>query len=105
MPQPQLLYHQRTREDVEQPFDIYNVEEDFGTTAMHETSTLETYLFLNHASIMMAYMVYERLRNHDALSKYAVEKDAVEPSVGFSCHESQWEMGTETNTEGFASRD
>ena len=64
----------KTREDVEQLFDTYKVEEDFGTTAMHGASTLEACLFLNHVSIMMAYRVYERLRDHNALSKYAVVK-------------------------------
>ena len=59
---------------MEQLFDTYKVEEDFGTTAMHGASTLEACLFLNHVSIMMAYRVYERLRDHDALSKYAVVK-------------------------------
>ena len=64
----------KTREDVEQLFDTYKVEEDFGTTAMHGPETLEACLFLNHISILMAYRVYARLRDNDALSKYAVVK-------------------------------
>ena len=64
----------KTREDVEQLFDTYKVEEDFGTTAMHGEATLEACLFLNHISILMAYRVYAKLRDHDALSKYAVVK-------------------------------
>ncbi|MBR4674811.1 MAG: transposase [Victivallales bacterium] len=64
----------KTREDVEQLFDTYKVEEDFGTTSMHGETTLEACLFLNHISILMAYRVYAKLRDHDALSKYAVVK-------------------------------
>ena len=64
----------KTREDVEQLFDTYKVEEDFGTTAMHGEATLEACLFLNHISILMAYRVYARLRDHDALSRHAVVK-------------------------------
>jgi transposase len=64
----------KAREDVEQLFDMYKVEEDFGTTAMHSGTTLEACLFLNHISILMAYRVYARLRDNDALSKYAVVK-------------------------------
>ncbi len=64
----------KTREDVEQLFDTYKVEEDLGTTAMHGGTTQEACLFLNHISIMMAYRVYARLRDNDALSKYAVVK-------------------------------
>ena len=64
----------KAREDVEQLFDTYKVEEDFGTTAMHGDATLEACLFLNHISILMAYRVYARLRDSDALSKYAVVK-------------------------------
>ena len=64
----------KAREDVEQLFDTYKVEEDFSTTAMHGPETLEACLFLNHIGIMMAYRVYARLRDHGALSKYAVVK-------------------------------
>ena len=64
----------KTREDVEQLFDTYKVEEDFGTTGMHSGSTLEACLFLNHISILMAYRVYARLRDHDTLSKHAFVK-------------------------------
>ena len=64
----------KTREDVEQLFDTYKVEEDFGTTAMHGEATLEACLFLNHISILMAYRVYTRLRDHDTLSMHAVVK-------------------------------
>ena len=59
----------KTREDVEQLFDTYKVEEDFGTTAMHSGTTLEACLFLNHISILMAYKVYARLRDSDAVVK------------------------------------
>ena len=41
---------------------------------MHGPETLEACLFLNHIGIMMAYRVYARLRDHGALSKYAVVK-------------------------------
>jgi len=64
----------KTREDVEQLFDTYKVEEDFGTTCMHSPETLEACLFLNHVSILMAYRVYAKLKEHNALSKYAVVK-------------------------------
>ena len=41
---------------------------------MHGPETLEACLFLNHISILMAYRVYARLRDHGALSKYAAVK-------------------------------
>ena len=41
---------------------------------MHSGTTLEACLFLNHISILMAYRVYARLRDNDALTKYAVVK-------------------------------
>lgn len=64
----------KTREDVGQLFDTYKVEEDFGTTYMHSEATLEACLFLNHISILMAYRVYARLKEHNALSRHSVVK-------------------------------
>jgi len=41
---------------------------------MHGEATLDACLFLNHISILMAYRVYARLRDHDALSRHAAVK-------------------------------
>lgn len=64
----------KIREEVEQLFDTYKSEEDFGTTGMHSSETQEACLFLNHLSVMMAYRVYSALRKNDALRKYAAVK-------------------------------
>lgn len=64
----------KTREDVEQLFDTYKVEEDFKTTGMHSPESMEAAFFLNHISTMLTYKLYERLRNNKALSKYAASK-------------------------------
>lgn len=61
----------KVREEIEQMFDTYKAEEDFNTTGMHSPETLEACLFLNHLSIMVAYKVYERLRDNNALKDYA----------------------------------
>ena len=64
----------KIREEVEQLFDTYKSEEDFGTTGMHSSETQEACLFLNHLSVMMAYRVYNVLRKNKALKKYAAVK-------------------------------
>lgn len=64
----------RAKEDVEKFFDIYKVVEDFGTIAMHGPEILEACLFLNHISILMVYRDHTSLRDHSALSNYAVVK-------------------------------
>lgn len=64
----------KIREEVEQLFDTYKSEEDFGTTGMHSSETQEACLFVNHLSVMMAYRVYNVLRKNKALKKYAAVK-------------------------------
>lgn len=64
----------KIREEVEQLFDTYKIEEDFKTTGMHSPETQEACLFLNHLSVMMAYRVYDALRKNNALKKYAAVK-------------------------------
>ena len=64
----------KTREDVEQLFDTYKEEEDFKTTGMHSPESMEATFFLNHISTMLTYKLYERLRLHKALDKYAASK-------------------------------
>ena len=49
-------------------------EENFGTSAVHSPKPLETCLFLNHISILMAYRGYVSLRHHDEFSRYVVVK-------------------------------
>ena len=64
----------KTRENIEQLFDIYKVEEDFATTGMHSAETQEACFFINHLSIMMAYRVYEKLVENENLKKYSLVK-------------------------------
>ena len=64
----------KTREDVEQLFDLYKSESDFATTGMHNSETCEATLFLNHLCIMMAYRVYNRLKENGSLKEYAIIK-------------------------------
>ena len=64
----------KMREEIEQLFDTYKAEEDFNPTGMHSAETQEAAFFLNHLSVMMAYCVYERLREHGALKDFAAVK-------------------------------
>lgn len=64
----------KMREEIEQLFDTYKCEEHFNTTGMHSPETQESCLFINHLSILMAYRVYERLRERNALKKFAAIK-------------------------------
>ena len=64
----------KTREDVEQLFDIYKDEEDFKTTGMHSRESMEATFFLNHISTMLVYKLYERLRENKALDKFAASR-------------------------------
>jgi len=64
----------KTREDVEQLFDIYKDEENFKTTGAHSRESMEATFFLNHISTMLVYKLYERLRVNKSLNKYAASK-------------------------------
>ena len=64
----------KTREDVEQLFDTYKEEENFKTTGMHSRESMEATFFLNHISTMLTYKLYERLRLHKSLDRYAASK-------------------------------
>ena len=64
----------KVREEVEQLFDTYKAELDFNTTGMHSAETLEACLFVNHLALLMAYRVYERLRDNGRLREYAAVK-------------------------------
>lgn len=64
----------KTREDVEQLFDIYKDEEDFKTTGMHSKETMEATFFLNHLSTMLLYKLYEKLQEKNMLKQYAASK-------------------------------
>jgi transposase len=74
-PSPESVYRAyKTRDDVEQLFDMYKCEEQFATTGMHSTETQEACLFLNHLSLMIAYRIYERLKKNAKLKDFAVQK-------------------------------
>ena len=64
----------KTREDVEQLFYTYKEEENFKTTGMHSRESMEATFFLNHISTMLTYKLYERLRLHKSLDRYAASK-------------------------------
>ena len=64
----------KVREEVEQLFDTYKAELDFNTTGMHNDETLEASLFVNHLALLIAYRVYERLRDNGKLREYAAVK-------------------------------
>lgn len=64
----------KTREDVEQLFDIYKNGEDFKTTGMHSREGMEATFFLNHISTMLVYKLYERLRANKSLDRYAASR-------------------------------
>jgi hypothetical protein len=72
---PEKLYRTyKTREEIEQLFDMYKSEHDFATTGMHGAQTQEACLFLNHLSLMIAYRVYALLKKNGGLKEYAVQK-------------------------------
>ena len=64
----------KTREDVEQLFDIYKNGEDFETTGMHSREACDATFFLNHLCVMMAYKIYNELQKNNSLEKYAASK-------------------------------
>lgn len=64
----------KTREDVEQLFDIYKNEEDFKSTGMHSAESMEAVFFLNHISTMLVYKLYEKLKMQHTLDKFAASK-------------------------------
>ena len=64
----------KVREEVEQLFDTYKAELDFNTTGMHNDETLEASLFVNHLALLVAYRVYERLRDNGKLREFAAVK-------------------------------
>lgn len=72
---PEAVYRAyKTRDEVEQLFDMYKCEEQFATTGMHSAETQEACLFLNHLSLMSAYRIYDRLKKNGMLKEYAVQK-------------------------------
>ena len=72
---PERIYRAyKTREEIEQLFDMYKSEEQFATTGMHSAQTQEACLFFNHLSLMIAYRVYERLKKNNKLKEYAIQK-------------------------------
>ena len=72
---PESVYRAyKTRDDVEQLFDMYKCEAQFATTGMHSTETQEACLFLNHLSLMTAYRIYDRLKKNGRLKEFAVQK-------------------------------
>jgi transposase len=72
---PESVYRAyKTRDNVEQLFDMYKCEEQFATTGMHSMETQEACLFLNHLSLMTAYRLYERLKKNASLKAFAVQK-------------------------------
>ena len=72
---PESIYRAyKTREEVEQLFDMYKCEEQFATTGMHSAETQEACLFINHLSLMTAYRLYDRLKKNGKIKDYAVQK-------------------------------
>jgi len=72
---PEEIYRAyKTRQEIEQLFDLYKSESQFATTGMHSAETQEACLFLNHLSVMLAYRVYARLKANEQLKEYAVQK-------------------------------
>ena len=64
----------KTREDVEQLFDIHKDEGDFKTTGMHSRESMEATFFLSHLGTLLVYKLYERLKGQKSLDKYAASK-------------------------------
>lgn len=72
---PEAIYRAyKTREEVEQLFDMYKCEEQYATTGMHSSEAQEACLFINHLSLMTAYRIYDRLKKNGKLKDYAVQK-------------------------------
>jgi len=72
---PETVYRAyKTREEVEQLFDMYKCEEQFAATGMHSADTQEACLFINRLSLMTAYRIYDRLKKNGRIKDYAVQK-------------------------------
>ena len=72
---PEAVYRAyKTREEIEQLFDMYKCEGQMATTGMHSSQTQEACLFINHLCVMLAYRLHARLRKNGRLKEYAVQK-------------------------------
>ena len=78
---------------MEQLSATYKEEENFKTTGMHSSESMEATFFLNHISTMWTYKLYERLRPHTSLDKHAASqlRDLLW-DVGAANAGPQWQM-------------
>jgi len=67
----EIYKYYKLREDVEQLYDLYKCNEENDTSGMHGEDSLESWLFLNHISMMICYRVYNLLRKNESLNKYS----------------------------------
>lgn len=69
---PQQLYEAyKTRCEVEQAIDVFKTNLEADTTYMQNERSLETYTFINFIALQFYYVIRERLRDADKLTKYS----------------------------------
>lgn len=67
----QVYSYYKGRMGIEKMFDVFKNALDADRTYMRGREELETWLFINHISLMLYYSLYERLQKADLLKKYA----------------------------------
>lgn len=69
---PRQLYEAyKTRCEVEQAIDVFKTNLDADSTYMQNERSLETFTFINFIALQMYYIIREKLRKADKLSKYS----------------------------------
>ena len=69
---PQQLYESyKTRCEVEQAIDVFKTNLDADSSYMQNEQSLEAYTFINFIALQWYYIIRERLREADKLSKYS----------------------------------
>ena len=69
---PQQLYEAyKTRCEVEQAIDVFKTNLEADSTYMQNERSLEAYTFINFIALQMYYVIREKLRSADKLSKYS----------------------------------
>ena len=69
---PQQLYEAyKTRGEVEQAIDVFKTNLDADSSYMQSAQSLEAYTFINFIALQWYYIIREKLRQADRLSKYS----------------------------------
>ena len=70
---PEYIYKlYKTRSEIEQTFDFLKNLLETDVIYLQDKYAVEGWAFINHLSLLLAYLIYEKLRSTDLLSKFSV---------------------------------